>query len=321
MKLRIETLTTLLMLTIILLAGCSGCAQKPKQQTPINTSPEVTQTPTNETDTPTQQEIDVHTEQPPHQQRRSPLIYQHSRGYSLYPFPRPIILPEVDKRANAEVKKRLAALKKTGDYSGVQYEAEIRKGQDIIFEEAIGTLAYAQYLCYRQESRAYPFAEKALAENPNDYETLLTWVYVYASRDPIQDRVFDFNDPERLTALRRLYEMNPDHPYVLHELTRIIYPQHPQEALGYAKKAQQLEYRYVWRGLDGVCYFQLGDYENALASFERAYAAANDTLKQGPRNKISYVKRAMNDPERKKKLQTMREKNAPLMSSTMRIRY
>jgi outer membrane biogenesis lipoprotein LolB len=28
MKLRIETLTTLLMLTVILLAGCSGCAQK-----------------------------------------------------------------------------------------------------------------------------------------------------------------------------------------------------------------------------------------------------------------------------------------------------
>ena len=319
MKLRIETLTTLLMLTIILLTGCSGCAQKSKQQTPIDAAPEAFKKPAND-DKPTQQEVDVDTEQDLQPAIQSPHIYQQG-GTLLFPFPRPIIPPEVDKRANAEVKKRLAALKKTGDYSGVQYEAEIRKGQDIIFEEAIGTLAYAQYLCYRQESRAYPFAEKALAENPNDYETLLTWVYVYASRDPIQDRVFDFNDPERLTALRRLYEMNPDHPYVLHELARIIYPQHPQEALGYAKKAQQLEYRYVWRGLDGVCYFQLGDYENALASFERAYAAANDTLKQGPRNKISYVKRAMNDPERKKKLQTMREKNAPLMSSTMRIRY
>ena len=40
MKLRIETLTTLLMLTIILLTGCSGCAQKSKQQTPIDAAPE-----------------------------------------------------------------------------------------------------------------------------------------------------------------------------------------------------------------------------------------------------------------------------------------
>ena len=83
---------------------------------------------------------------------------------------------------------------------------------------------------------------------------------------------------EKTAATRRLHEMNPDHPYILHELAIAILPQHPEEALRYAKKAQQLEYRYRWEGIDGMCYFQLGDYEKALTAFERADAAAEGSI-------------------------------------------
>ena len=65
-------------------------------------------------DKPTQQEVDVDTEQDLQPAIQSPHIYQKG-GTLLFPFPRPIIPPEVDKRANAEVKKRLAALKMAGE--------------------------------------------------------------------------------------------------------------------------------------------------------------------------------------------------------------
>lgn len=310
MKLQIENFTTLLMMTVMLLAGgCSGCGQKTEPQVPI----EPEQIPDE------QQEI-TDTQQ----QKQSLLIYPYRHNPNvLLPFPQPVIPPQVHKSANAAAKaaknNRLAAAKKEGVKLKFKEKETIgRNAADRTIVEAIGNLAYAQYLAHRWKSRAYPFAEKALAEKPNDYDALLTWVYLYPSRHPLEDsqRVYDSDDPERLDAVRRLYEMNPNHPYVLQELAKIIYPQHPQEALGYAQKALQLEYRYVTDGMDGICYFQLGDYENALAAFERSLAAADDAKKYGHENRIAYVKRIINDPETQKKLQTWRKENVPLMGIT-----
>ena len=39
MKLRIETLTVLFTISVILLAGCSGCGQKAAEQPPVDVSP------------------------------------------------------------------------------------------------------------------------------------------------------------------------------------------------------------------------------------------------------------------------------------------
>jgi tetratricopeptide (TPR) repeat protein len=314
MKLRIETLTTLLMLTIILLTGCSGCAQKSKQQTPIDAAPEAFKKPAND-DKPTQQEVDVDTEQDLQPAIQSPHIYQKG-GTLLFPFPRPIIPPEVDKRANAEVKKRLAALKMAGEDSEIRKNSEIRKGENIIHVEAIGNLAYAQYLAHHWAYRSHPFSEKALAANPDDYETLLTWVYTYMLE--LGENYYD--DEERVVALRRLHEMNPDHPYILHELAIAILPQHPEEALRYAKKAQQLEYRYRWEGIDGMCYFQLGDYEKALTAFERADAAAEGIFKRASLGNIKYVKRIMDNPELLKRFQRLREEKKRLMFPNVLLR-
>ena len=126
-----------------------------------------------------------------------------------------------------------------------------------------------------------------------------------------------YDDEERVVALRRLHEMNPDHPYILHELAIAILPQHPEEALRYAKKAQQLEYRYPWEGIDGMCYFQLGDYEKALTAFERADAAAEGIFKASLGNiKYSYY----GQPRILKRFQRLREENKRLMFPNVLLR-
>lgn len=227
---------------------------------------------------PTQQEVDIDTEQTLNPNARSPLIFQRKQGHALYPFTPVTISKGLEKLADAEIKSRLAKLKKSGDYSEFEYEETIWEGMDSVYEEALGTLRYAQYYCYQgRPYRAYPFAAKALAANPNDFEALLTWVYTYEhNREPHNRESYNrFDDAERVIALRRLQNMNPNHPYVLQELARAIYPERPTEALGYAKKALQLDYRYSREGLDGVCYFQSGDYKKALSVYERVYADAD----------------------------------------------
>lgn len=323
MKLRIRHFTTSLTFIVILVAGCGGCGQETVQdiEVPSETTPQVVGEDIanrdfeGEGDQFTTSNMEVVSDL----DKRSPLIFQAPQGYALYPFARPVIASDVRKRANAEVNRRLAALEKAGDYTELEYEETIRKGADVIYEEVLGTLAYAQHYCHeRRPYRAYPFAVKALAENPNDFETLLTWVYTYPHNREADNH---YNDEARVDALRRLNGMNPDHPYVLQELARAIYPERAEEALSYARKALQLERRYSWEGLDGVCYFQLGDYEKALTAYERAYADADSLLKQGPASRINYIREVMNDPVLRRDLQKLREQNEALLFFRMVIHH
>lgn len=321
MKLRMRHFATSLTFFVILLAGCSGCGQKTTQdiEVPSDTTPQVVGKDIANRNSERDQIRTTNLEVILDLDKRSPLIFQASQGYALYPFARPVIASNAKKRAIAEVNKRLAALKKAGEYTELEYEATIRIGADVIYEEVLGTLAYAQYYCHeRRPYRAYPFAAKALSENPNDFETLLTWVYTYPHNREADNH---FDDEARVDALRRLNQMNPDHPYVLQELARTIYPTNAEEALSYARKALQLENRYSWEGLDGVCYFQLGDYEKAFTAYERAYADADGLLKQGPAERINYIRKVMDDPVLQQDLQKFREQNEALLSSTMVIRH
>lgn len=324
MKHRIETLTMLLTLTAILLVGCGGCAQKnveqPIDQPSTEKSPQLTETPTNEVK-PTQQDAGVNRDQDAQAPVHSPLMRSirpsHGLWVSISPLPQIVISPDLKARASAELKIKAPALRRA-DLTDSQYDAAIYQVEAMIYKEALGTLAYAQYLAHHHRNRAYPFAKKALEENPDDYEALLVWVHVYTSN---QESEHAFNDEARVAALRRLHKMNSDHPYVLQELAKAIYPTHAEEALSYAKKAIQLEHRYSWEGIDAVCYFQLGDYEKAIAAYERAYADAPiERLKQGPAGRLSYVKRALTDPEFEKQLQKWREDNVPLVGAVYVIR-
>ena len=324
MKFFIVQATLFFVSTSILLVGCSGCSVKnghesvDQEQRPLETVQRVSKTPVNDGKS-TQQEIDVDTEEVLNPNERSPLIFQTSQGHALYPFERATISKDIKKLANAEVVSRLAELKKKRDYSEFEYEETMWKGRDSVYEAALGTLKYAQYYCYEgRPYRAYPFAAKALAENPNDFETLLTWVYTYHHNREANNR---FDDEDRVVALRRLNEMNPNQPYVLQELAKAIYPVRAAEALGYAKKAMQLDYRYSRQCLDGVCYFQLGAYEKALAAHERVYADANDASKSGPANRIKYIQSVIDSPELQQRLEKFRSLNEPLLSWRMGSRY
>ncbi len=110
----------------------------------------------------------------------------------------------------------------------------------------------------------------AYAEDPDDFDTLLTWVYAGgSSANPY--------GIEKTEGTRRLYQMNPSHPWVLHKLAKCLLGPNPEEALIYARKAQELDPRYLLFGVEGLCYFQMGDYEKALEAFKRSQKAAVDT--------------------------------------------
>ncbi len=108
------------------------------------------------------------------------------------------------------------------------------------------------------------------AENPDDFDTLLLWVLAGGMDG---NWVHPYG-AEKTAATRRLYEMNPNHPWVLHKLAKCLLGTNPQEALGYAQKAQELDPRYLPLGVEGLCYFQMGDYQKALASFLRSHQNA-----------------------------------------------
>ena len=107
----------------------------------------------------------------------------------------------------------------------------------------------------------------AYAENPDDFDTLLLWVLAGGN-------MVELYGAEKTAGTRRLYEMNPNHPWVLHQLAKCLLGTNPQEALGYAQKAQELDPRYLPLGVEGLCYFQMGDYQKALASFLRSHQNA-----------------------------------------------
>ena len=124
--------------------------------------------------------------------------------------------------------------------------------------------------------------DRMYAENPDDFDTLLLWVYAGGN-------LANLYGEEKTAATRRLSEMNPDHPWVLHKLAKCLLGSNPQEALGYAQKAQELDARYLPLGVEGLCYFQMGDYDKALASFRRSQQYAVDT------SQPSYIIGAIGD--------------------------
>ena len=185
-------------------------------------------------------------------------------------------------------------------------EAYQEKMQQINAEE-LGMLTYARRVA-ENDANAATYARKAYAANPDDFETLLT----FACRGGLVPY-----GEEMTAAFRRLHEMQPDHPFVLHKLALCIYPTQPAEALGYAQKAQQLEPRYLAFGAEGLCYFQMGDYPKALAAFQRAYPVAPANLKPDSGEQVRYVQEVMEDEALQTILQRKRERGIPLMYPAM----
>ena len=179
----------------------------------------------------------------------------------------------------------------------------------------LGNIIYARVLAQNGSSDAPLYADKAYAENPDDFETLLTWV-------EIGGREFYTYGKEKTAALRRLYEMQPHHPYVLHHLALCIYGTQPAAALGYAQKAQQLEPRYLPYGVDGLCYYQMGDYEQAVAAFERAHAAAPARMKRATLQRVEKARKTLRLGEAGEDVrQRLRNKGVRLMGPLLFVRH
>ncbi len=140
-------------------------------------------------------------------------------------------------------------------------------------------MAAARALISNNISRkaARPYLDKALAKNPNDFETMLFWAEYAVST--LKNEIDYTHKRKKIEIYRSLYEMNPNHHKVLYGLARSIYIVYPEEALGYVKKVFELEPKhYANSMLLGDCYMYTGQYEKALAEYQRVFESAGDNV-------------------------------------------
>ena len=239
---------------------------------------------------------------------QEPRFQQDPHTFSLTPWAPVVIPPAVKERERASYQHYEAKEISMDEHLENMYQ---------LYQEHLDGVTFVRELARRHGPYAgkYEFyLEKLFVENPNDFETLLTWVHAGG-------REFDTYGQEKTAALRRLYEIDPNHPYVLHELALCIIGTQPEEALGYAQKAQQLEPRYRPYGVEGLCYFQLGGYQQALEAFKRAYEAAPALLKPAMGSRIDYVQRTLRSETLQQTFEKARAAGIPLMSRTIFVRH
>ena len=300
-----------LMLLLLSLASCTGCRQKATPQLPAQAPPATetlpAQAPAAREDDPALPAAGDAARQTPAPAQRS-LLYKDPNfpGISLKPWHPVVIPPAAAKRVRKAYQRY-----DTGDISADDIDELVHR----IYEEELDSLSCIRWfyaIGAPAPARAQQLLEKALAENPNDFETLYTWAEIGGKE--LERPMYG---PEKTAAYHRLYEMNPMHPMVLHRLAQCIFPTQPAEALGYAQQAQQLEPRFIPQGLDGVCYYQMGDYEQALAAFRRAHAAAPEVAKQAAAKRIQRVLSTINSPTAQATEQRRRALGLPLMGRSL----
>ena len=331
-KYPIESLRRLLLVFVLIFVGCSGCGQKTAPQT--SASPETPEQAPERVEMPlspdTQNDTPRLTDTPETRKtlENSPVvkIYESPQFKSiLHPWHPVVVPPHVKERIEERIEVE-ARPQETGRASGNQYyktNSAYREDVYRIYAEELGRIpAIRRLLGSIHSKKAFADLERAYAETPDDFETLLTWAVHGGWGTPEFPRLEDPTyGPEKLQAYRRLYEMNPTHPYILNELALSLLPTHPQEALGYALAAQRLEPRYIPRGVDGLCYAQLGEYEKALAAFQRAHAAAPEWLKPATIKRISSVRETMRSEKFQAFDQRARDAQIPVMSRMLLVRH
>ena len=171
----------------------------------------------------------------------------------------------------AEKRQRISELydRHSPDRDNVNRDAEWatagppREEVDILVE-GLDTLSAAKFLKalggYGNYAREY--ADKALAENPDDFETLLVWTKLR------------FDDEAREYGYRRLLEMDPNSITVLTGLGALLANDAPEEAIEHLEKANSLSptaglYELGW------AYQRVGEYDKAVAALKKAYQRYN----------------------------------------------
>ena len=132
-----------------------------------------------------------------------------------------------------------------------------------ILVEGLDALRAAKFLKalggYSPYAREY--ADKALAENPDDFETLLVWTQFRNSDE----------QTEEIAGYRRLLEMNPNSIPALVGLGRRLARNEPEEAIEVLERANKLDSSAGLYHL-GISYQSVGEYDKALSVLKKEYA-------------------------------------------------
>lgn len=132
-----------------------------------------------------------------------------------------------------------------------------------ILAEGLDTLSAAKFLKALGHGKyASEYADKALAENPDDFETLLVWTKLR------------FDDEEREYGYRRLLEMDPNSITVLTGLGSLLANDAPEEAIEHLEKANSLDPTAGLYQL-GRAYQRVGEYDKAVTALKKAYQRYN----------------------------------------------
>ncbi len=269
MKLCIKNLTFLLIFSIPIFGGCLGYGQKTITDKPIISDEKQNKTNPKQRGKTAKLSPEQFTDLEYRATLKGVEYIEISREDVVgVPYPwNPIVVPLEWWEKHVEKLDELRIARRQKTITDEEYEAKILQ----ILRE-YGLVAYAQLGIelnggsVRRTDRY--LVNLAYAEDPDDFNILLMWVVAGGdSYDPTYGI-------ERTAATRRLYEMNPDHPWVLHYLAKCLLGCNPQEALGYAQKAQELDPIYLLYGVEGLCYFQMGDFDKALEAFKRSQKAA-----------------------------------------------
>ncbi len=181
--------------------------------------------------------------------------------------PRTISPPEI----SAEKRQRISELydRHSPDRDNVNRDADWattgppREEVDIL-ADGLDALSAAKFLKALGGYAAYAreYADKALAANPDDFETLLVWTKL---------RV---DDEEREYGYRRLLEMAPNSITVLTGLGSLLANDAPEEAIEHLEKANSLD---ATAGLYelGWAYQRVGEYDKAVTALKKAYQRYN----------------------------------------------
>ena len=316
------------LLGCLVFVGCSGCGQKTAPQTPTPeplptaTPPAETPSPRTPPQTPTARSQAATENTTPADVANKVIKLYESPQFKgvLRPWHPVVVPPHVKERIEERIEVE-ARPQEAGRISGNQYyqtNSAYREDVYRIYVEELGripTIRKFRNSIHRKKAEAD--LEQAYMDNPDDFQTLLTWA-VYGGGGPM---VNPFYGKKKKDAYRRLYEMDPTHPYVLHHLAIALYSTDPQEALGYALEAQHLEPHYIPRGVDGLCYAQLGDYEKALAVFKRAHAAAPEWLKPATIKRVNRIQQITRSEKLLSICQKAREAGEPVMWPQLLVRH
>ena len=297
----------IVLMSLWLAAGCDPTAQRIPPTPPTAETPQPA--PDDRTTAPTRPST-VPAEPPTSETAQAPHFQQDPDTSALIPWP-PAALAADEVERFRKIIRPLYQQYRAREMSQEEYDEKVHQ----ISVAAFGLLPYTRMLAESGHYDAPTYADRALAENPDDFETLITWTYIGGQG------LYYYGD-ERAAVLRRLYEMQPHHPYVLHRLALCIYPMQPAEALGYAQKAQQLEPRYLPYGVDGLCYYQLGEYEQAVAAFERAHAAAPARMKLATLERVEDARKTLRFGKAGEDVrQRLRDAGEPLMGPMLLIHH